>query len=64
MTKRYWIVGGEYRDGDFKAIVPGTETISGPFADETKARTEWMRLTYSPGTDPATTRYTIAQDAA
>jgi hypothetical protein len=29
-----------------------------------KARNEWMRLTYSPGTDPATTRYTIAAEAA
>ncbi len=64
MTQRYWIVGGEYRDPGFTALVPGTETMAGPFADEAKARNEWMRLTYSPGTDPATTRYTIAAEAA
>ena len=64
MSQRYWIVGGEYRDPEFKSLVPGTETMAGPFADEAKARNEWMRLTYSPGTDPATTRYTIAAEAA
>jgi len=64
MATRYWIVGGEYRDPDFTALIPGTETMAGPFADEVKARNEWMRLTYSPGTDPATTRYTIAAEGA
>ena len=64
MATRYWIVGGEYRDTDFTKLVPGTETMSGPFADERKARNEWLRLTYAPGTDPATTRYTIAAEAA
>ena len=34
MTQRYWIVGGEYRDPEFTALVPGTETMAGPFADE------------------------------
>lgn len=64
MATRYWIVGGEYRDAAFTALVPGTETMAGPFADEGKARNEWLRLTYAPGTDPAMTRYTIATDAA
>ena len=50
MAQRYWVVGGEYRDPGFKSLVPGTETMAGPFADEAKARNEWMRLTYSPGT--------------
>ena len=62
MTTRYWIVGGEYRDAKFSALIPGTETMVGPFADESKARAEWTRLAHSPGTDPATTRYTIAAD--
>ena len=34
MTKRYWVIGGEYRDSDFGALVPGTEKMAGPFADE------------------------------
>jgi hypothetical protein len=63
MTKRYWVVGGEYQDPDFRALIPGTEKMVGPFADERKARNEWMRLTYYPGTNPATTRYSIAAEA-
>ena len=59
---RFWVVGGEYEDPGFNALVPGTEKMVGPFADERKARNEWIRLTYSPGTDPATTRYTIAAE--
>ena len=63
MSQRYWVVGGEYRDADFRHLVPGTETMSGPFDDERKARNEWLRLTYGPGTSPATTRYSIAAEA-
>ncbi len=62
MTTRYWIVGGEYADPGFSALVPGTEKMVGPFEDERKARNEWIRLTYCPrGT--ATTRYSIATEA-
>ncbi len=63
MTKLYWVVGGEYKDPDFRALVPGTETIAGPFEDERKARNEWIRLTYCPQTSSATTRYSIAAEA-
>jgi len=63
MTTRFWIVGGEYEDPTFSALIPGTETMAGPFEDERKARNEWIRLTYGPGTDPATTRYSIAAEA-
>jgi hypothetical protein len=55
MTKRYWVIGGEYRDAEFGALVPGTEKMAGPFYDERKARTEWTRLTYCPEGN-ATTR--------
>ena len=63
MTTRYWIVGGDYEDPDFRSLIPGTEKMVGPFEDERKARNEWMRLTYSPGTDAATTRYSIATES-
>jgi hypothetical protein len=62
MATRYWIVGGEYRDAGFRDLVPGTETMAGPFEDERRARDEWTRLTCSPGTCPATTRYGIAAE--
>lgn len=63
MTTRFWVVGGEYGDPEFRSLVPGTEKMVGPFEDERKARNEWMRLTYCPGTSPATTRYSIAAEA-
>ena len=63
MTTRFWVVGGEYRDPDFRALIPGTEKMVGPFEDERKARNEWIRLTYEPRTNSATTRYSIAAEA-
>ena len=58
MGQRYWVVGGEYRNCRFDDLEPGTETISGPFSDELKARMEWQRLTFRDH-NGATTRYTI-----
>jgi hypothetical protein len=62
MNQRYWVIGGDYADPAFSRIEPGTETISGPFADQLKARTEWQRLTFRDRCG-ATTRYVIAQEA-
>jgi hypothetical protein len=61
MSLLYWVVGGEYRDPDFRSLVPGTEKMVGPFEDERRARNEWIRLTYSPNVS-ATTRYSIAAE--
>jgi hypothetical protein len=63
MTMRYWVVGGEYRDPEFRSLIPGTEKMAGPFEDERKARNEWQRLTCCPQTCSATTRYSIASEA-
>ncbi len=46
----------------FRALVPGTEKMGGPFEDERKARNEWIRLTYGPS-GGATTRYSIASES-
>jgi len=62
MSRRYWVVGGEYDGPDFRSLVPGTEKMVGPFDDERKARNEWIRLTCCPRTT-ATTRYGIAAEA-
>ena len=62
MTKRFWVIGGEYEDPDFRALIPGTEKMSGPFESEQKARTEWTRLTCCPDGGTATTRYSIAAE--
>ena len=63
MTTRYWVIGGEYRDADFRALVPGTETMAGPFDSEARARTEWQRLTCCPDKRHlAGVRYAIAAE--
>ena len=62
MGHRYWVIGGDYRDCEFDEIVPGTEEISGPFPDPTRARTEWQRLTFRDRLG-ATKRYVITHEA-
>jgi hypothetical protein len=52
MTKRYWVIGGEYQDPDFRALIPGTETMAGPFEDERRARTEWTGSPAAPSAAP------------
>ena len=63
MTTRYWVIGGEYDGPDFRALVPGTETMAGPYEDEGRARTEWQRLTCCPEQRSATCRYSIAAES-
>ena len=63
MTKRFWIVGGEYQDPNFRALIPGSEKMVGPFESEHRARTEWTRLTYCPDTSGALLRYSIATES-
>ena len=63
MTQRYWVIGGDFLDCEFRDIEPGTEKISGPFNDELRARTEWQRLTFRDRCR-ATTRYTIAVESS
>jgi hypothetical protein len=58
MGQRYWVIGGEFADCRFKELKPGTETVSGPFADMLRARTEWQRLTFRDHC-VATERYSI-----
>jgi hypothetical protein len=63
MTKRFWVIGGEFEGPDFRALVPGTERMAGPFEDEDKARTVWARLNGSPDQiGRATVRYSIAAE--
>ena len=62
MTTRYWVVGGEYADAAFRALIPGTEKMVGPFEDERKARNEWIRRTNCPQ-GGATTRFAIATES-
>ncbi len=62
--QRYYVIGGNYRDLDFKALRGGTETILGPFDCEATAKSEWERVSYA-HKSVATARFLIvAQHAA
>ena len=56
------MIGGEYCDCQFDAVVPGTEEISGSFPDAVRERTEWQRLTFCDRSH-ATIRYVSTQEA-
>ena len=58
MSQRYWVIGGDYSDCQFRNIKPGTERVHGPYETEVQARTEWQRLTFHDHWQ-ATERYTI-----
>ena len=58
MSQRYWVIGGDYSDCQFRNIKPGTERVLGPYETEVQARTEWQRLTFHDHWQ-ATERYTI-----
>ena len=64
MNRKYWVIGGEYEDADFRGFREGTHLVKGPFADLIKARTEWTRLTFRDGLAAATRRYHIAVEEA
>jgi len=44
---QYWVVGGEYTDTGFAALVPGKgEEWIGPFGDYAKAKAEWQKRSW------------------
>lgn len=57
--KRYWVVGGEYRDTSFTAFAPGkAEERLGPFATYDEALKAWAGRAWAT-VDDAHSRYSI-----
>ncbi len=57
--KRYWVVGGEYRDTRFKELAAGrTEERFGPHRLYAEARREWQNRTMA-SIDNVHRRYVI-----
>ena len=61
--QRYYVIGGNYRDLEFKALRDGSATILGPFGSEADARSEWKRVSFE-NKSTATARFTIVAAAA
>jgi hypothetical protein len=58
---QYWVVGGEYRDTDFKELTAGVELEEyGPFHTYEAARKEWQARNMA-RIDNAMVRYRIVE---
>ncbi len=60
---QYWVIGGEYADGNFTRLVEGTSRVIGPFDCQTAATEAWRERAQA-SRHQAMTRYTIATTAA
>ncbi|MSP50301.1 MAG: DUF4170 domain-containing protein [Alphaproteobacteria bacterium] len=61
---RYWVIGGEYTDTDFRQIAPGkAEERVGPFASFKEARDAWAGRAFAT-IDHCLVRYRIVEDTA
>jgi hypothetical protein len=61
---QYWVVGGEYKDTDFKNLAEGVELEEfGPFHTYEAARKEWQARNMAK-IDNAMVRYRIVQTAS
>jgi putative intracellular protease/amidase len=59
---RFWVIGGEYRDAQFRDLMPGkTVERHGPFASRAEARAKWAALAMAT-VDSAQTRYHIERE--
>ena len=55
----YWVIGGEYADSSFAALLPGREAERyGPFRSYDEARKEWQARTMAT-IDNALIRYRV-----
>lgn len=41
---RFWVVGGKYRDMSFADLIPGSESLYGPFRTRRDAEDAWRRV--------------------
>ena len=61
--KRYWVIGGEYKDTKFKELLSGrSEERFGPFRLYAEARKEWQSRTMA-SIDNADRRYIITLES-
>jgi|HubBroStandDraft_6_1064221.scaffolds.fasta_scaffold747545_2 hypothetical protein len=41
MQRQFWVIGGEYRDPEFKEMDLSTSSVQGPFRDYDEANLVW-----------------------
>ena len=62
MKAQYWVIGGEFADGEFTRMVDGTSRVLGPFDCHTAATAAWREHAQA-SRHQAMMRYTIATSA-
>ena len=58
VMRRFWVVGGEYKDSRLHEPVEGAEEWIGPFDDYEAAKQEWAKHAWQT-VDHCTVRYRI-----
>lgn len=56
--EKFWVVGGQYKDKNFREAVGGKEEWIGPFADYEAAKQEWSKHAWQT-VDHCNVRYRI-----
>lgn len=56
-TAVYYVIGAEYKDTDFRDLVPGTSEVYGPF-EKAAADKQWQQLSMS-HVDECMVRYRV-----
>jgi hypothetical protein len=59
--RRYWVIGGEFLNGDFEKIHAETARVIGPFSDLRDAETAWRDLSRQHGHEHCT-RFTVVTE--
>lgn len=62
MLKQFWVIGGEYDCEAFQSLIPGTESVFGPFRDYDEANQVWRERSLA-SRSSAQTRYSIVASA-
>lgn len=63
MSTQYWVIGGEFRDTHFSAMVEGSAQAFGPFRSYEDAKAKWREQSLN-SRHKAHMRFTIATEAA
>jgi hypothetical protein len=62
MSKRFWVIGGEYRSTRFEELMPGTEKLLGPYPSLYDAQKVWRGISMA-SSACALERYAITTEA-
>lgn len=63
MSRRFWVIGGEYKTVQFDQMVDGTERLFGPFVDRGEAESTW-RMQSERHRSQCCTRFSIVEERA